>query len=142
MKKLGRVLALVGLVLSCLGLMPYQNALAADLTLVNWPSTPILAVETSRINKADYKLGEIGDKLDLNNSNVRQFRQYRGMFPTLAGMIVENSPFEEVEDVLEMPGLSDRQIGILKSNLENFTVTPPTSALLEGDNRLNVGIYD
>ena len=142
MKKLGRVLALVGLVFSCLGLMPHQNALAADLSLVNWPLTSMLAVEPSRINKADYKLGEIGEKLDLNNSNVRQFRQYRGMFPTLAAKIVENSPFEKVEDVLEMPDLSDRQIKILKSNLDNFTVTPPTSALLEGDNRLNVGIYD
>ena len=142
MKKLGRVLALVGLLLSCLGLIPYQNARAADLALVNWPSTFMLAVEPSRINKADYKLGEIGDKLDLNHSNLRQFRKYRGMFPTLAAKIVDKAPFEKVEDVLKMPDLTERQIKLLKANLDNFTVTPPTSALLEGDNRLNVGIYD
>ena len=142
MKKLGRVLALVGLLLSCLGLIPYQNALAADLSFVNWPSESFLAVESPRINKADRKLGEIGEKIDLNNSNVRVFRQYRGMFPTLAAVIIDNAPFEKVEDVLEIPGLTEPQIKVLKANLDNFTATPPESVLLEGDNRLNVGIYD
>lgn len=142
MKKLGRVLALVGLLLSCLGLIPYQNAQAADLTLVNWPSASFLAVEPSRINKADYKLGEMGDKIDLNNTPLRAFRQYRGMYPTLAAAIIENAPFDTVEDVLEIPGLTEGQKEILKANLDKFTVTPPESILLEGDNRLNVGIYD
>jgi photosystem II PsbU protein len=142
MKKLGRVLALVGLLLGCLGLIPYQNARAADLALVNWPPASLLAVESSRINDADAKLGEIGDKIDLNNSPLRVFREYRGMYPTLAAKIIDNAPFKTVEEVLEMPGLTEPQIEVLKANLDNFTVTPPASALLEGDNRLNDGIYD
>lgn len=142
MKKLGRVLALVGLLLGCLGLIPYQHALAADLTLVNWPSASLLAVESSRINDADAKLGEIGEKIDLNNSPLRVFREYRGMYPTLAAKIIDNAPFETVEEVLEIPGLSDRQIEVLKANLDNFTVTPSVDVFLEGDNRLNDGIYD
>ncbi len=142
MKKLGQVLALVGLLLGCLGLIPYQNARAADLALVNWPSAPLLAVESSRINDADAKLGEIGDKIDLNNSPLRVFREYRGMYPTLAAKIIDNAPFKTVEEVLEIQGLTEPQIEVLKANLNNFTVTPPTSALLEGDNRLNNGIYD
>ena len=142
MKKLGRVLALVGLLLGCWGLIPYQNVRAADLTLVNWPSTSLLAVESSRINDADAKLGEIGDKIDLNNSVLRIFREYPGMYPTLAAKIIENAPFKTVEEVLEMPGLTEPQIEVLKANLNNFTVTPPASALLEGDSRLNDGIYD
>jgi photosystem II PsbU protein len=142
MKKLGRVLALVGLLLGCLGLIPYQQALAGDLAFVNWPSASLLAVESSRINDADAKLGEIGNKIDLNNSPLRVFREYRGMYPTLAAKIIKYAPFKKVEDVLEMPGLSDPQIEVLKANLNNFTVTPPTSALLEGENRLNDGIYD
>lgn len=143
MKKLGRVLVLFGLLLVCLGLLPNHTALAADWSFANGQySASVLAVQQPRINDADQKLGEMGDKLDLNNSNVRFFRQYRGMFPTLAGKIVENAPFEKVEDVLEMPGLSDRQKEILKANLDNFTVTPGKSSLLEGQKRLNVGIYD
>jgi len=142
MKKLGQVLALVGLLLGCLGLMPYQNAQAADLALVNWPSAPLLAVESSKVNDADAKLGEIGDKIDLNHSPLRLFREYRGLYPTLAAKIIDNAPFKTVEEVLEMPGLTEPQIEVLKANLDNFTVTPPTSALLEGESRLNDGIYD
>lgn len=142
MKKLGRALALVGLLLGCLGLIPYQNARAADLTLINWPSASLLAVESSRINDADAKLREIGDKIDLNHSPLRIFREYRGMYPTLAAKIIQNAPFKTVEEVFEMPGLNKPQIEVLKANLDNFIVTPSSSALLEGENRLNDGIYD
>lgn len=142
MKQIGRVLAILGLCLGCLGFIPDQQAQAANLSLTGWHPTPLLAVENSRVNKADKKLGEIGEKLDLNNSPLRSFRQYRGMFPTLAGMIVENAPYQKVEDVLEIPGLTEGQKKLLQANLDNFTVTPPTDVFNEGDFRLNTGSYD
>ena len=40
-----------------------------------------------------------------------------------------------------MPGLSEREIDILKDNLENFVVTPSEPALIEGGDRINPGIY-
>jgi photosystem II PsbU protein len=84
---------------------------------------------------------ELGRKLDLNNTNVRAFTQYPGMYPTLARMIVKNAPFDEVEDVLNMPNLTDRQKEILQANLDKFTVTQPDDAFVEGGDRFNNGIY-
>ncbi|MDJ0554537.1 MAG: photosystem II complex extrinsic protein PsbU [Microcoleaceae cyanobacterium MO_207.B10] len=143
MRKIGRVLAMLGLFLGCLGLIPYQQAQAANLSFADWHPTLLFAVEDIRVNKADKKLGEIGgEKLDLNNSPLRSFRKYRGMFPTLAGMIVENAPYDQVEDVLEMPGLTEGQKKLLQANLDNFKVTPQSDVFNEGDFRLNTGSYD
>ncbi|KKD36973.1 MAG: photosystem II complex extrinsic protein PsbU [Limnoraphis robusta] len=142
MKRLGRLLVLVGLLISCLGWVGQENADAANLSLTQLPIvSPILAVEERR-NRADEKLGEFGEKIDLNNGSIRQFRQFRGMYPTLAKMIIDQAPFDSVEDVLNMEGLTERQKQILESYLDEFTVTPVTSVLQEGDFRLNTGTYD
>ncbi len=92
-------------------------------------------------NPVDEKLGEVGSKVDLNNSNVMAFRRYPGLYPTLARKIIQNAPFDTVEDVLDIPGLSDREIDMLKANLDNFVVTPTEPALTEGADRINPGIY-
>ncbi len=142
MKQFGRFLALVGLLISCFGWMGHQTALAAPLSLSNFSVvSPILAVEQRR-NRADEKLAEFGDKIDLNNSSIREFRQFRGMYPTLAKMIIDQAPFDSVEEVLEMKGLTEGQKQLLESYLDEFTITPVTSVLQEGDFRLNTGTYD
>ena len=92
-------------------------------------------------NPVDEKLGEVRAKLDLNNSNVLAFRRYRGMYPTLDRKIIQNAPFDTVEDVLNIPSLSDREIDLLKANLDHFVVTPAEPALTEGGDRINPGIY-
>ena len=53
-------------------------------------------------NVADDKIAERGDKVDLNNSSVRRFQQFPGMYPTLAGKIVLGGPYESVDDVLSL----------------------------------------
>ncbi|MDE5083253.1 MAG: Photosystem II extrinsic protein, partial [Trichodesmium sp. St18_bin1] len=75
MKKIGLLLAIFGLCLGCLGLVPSHKANASNLNLTAWPSVSILAIESGNVNKADRKLAEIGEKLDLNNSPLRSFRQ-------------------------------------------------------------------
>ena len=122
-----------------------QHALAANLSSVTFPSAvPVLAVEgnTTLRNRADDKLAtEFGKKIDLNNTNVRAFQRYQGMYPNLAAKIVQNAPYENVDDVLSLPGLSDRQKEILQANIDNFTVTDVESAFNEGADRYNNGIY-
>lgn len=98
-------------------------------------------VAEQRLNPIDEKLGEIGTKVDLNNSNVMAFRRYPGLYPTLARKIIQNAPFETVEDVLNIPGLSESEQTLLRANLGNFVVTPAESALTEGGDRINPGIY-
>ena len=121
-----------------------QPALAANASNFTWQSVPILAVESQATlrNRADAKLAtEFGKKIDLNNTNVRSFQKYPGLYPTLAKKIIANAPYESVEDVLNIEGLSDRQKEILQANLDNFAVTEVESAFNEGDDRYNNGIY-
>lgn len=137
-----RLLASLCLVVGCLGWlgMP-QNAYAANLNGVAFTQMSVLA-EVPLRNVIDDKLAtEFGKKIDLNNTNVRAFRKYRGLYPTLAGILVQNAPYEKIEDVLEIPGLTENQKAVLQANLQNFTVTDVESALVEGDDRINNGLY-
>lgn len=140
MKKLVSIVAILTLVWGCLGFLA-QPARALDLSGVTLRSPAVLAV-SERLNPADAVLdSDYGQKVDLNNANVRLFRKYRGFFPTLAKKIVENAPYEKVEDVLEIPGLSEKQKERLQANLDNFTVTPTADVFNAGDDRINPGQY-
>ncbi|WP_159789555.1 photosystem II complex extrinsic protein PsbU [Sodalinema gerasimenkoae] len=129
MKRLVRLFAVVCV---CVGLLGWVA-----------PLQPALANEGVGLkNSFDAKLDtEFGKKIDINNTNVRAFRKYRGMYPTLAGLIVQNAPYEKVEDVLNIPSLSERQKQVLQENLKYFTATDPEAFLNEGDDRINNGIY-
>lgn len=140
-KTLVRLLTVFTLVVGSWGwLGTTQIAAAANINSVTFSPVAVLAI--TRQNRADAKLGtEFGQKVDLNNTNVRAFQQYPGLYPTLAKKIVLNAPYEKVEDVLNIPGLSDRQKELLQANLENFTVTELETIFNAGDDRFNNGIY-
>lgn len=91
-------------------------------------------------NIADDKIAARDGKVDLNNSSVRRFQQFPGMYPTMAGKIVLGGPYESVEDVLSLD-LTERQQELFAKYRDNFTVTPPSIALNEGDDRINDGQY-
>ncbi|MGB3237233.1 MAG: photosystem II complex extrinsic protein PsbU [Geitlerinemataceae cyanobacterium] len=138
MKGLVRLLTVVCLFLGCVaGLSLPSSAIAGGLG-----SPVVLMAEAPELNPVDAKLAtEFGQKIDLNNTNVRAFRQYRGMYPVLAEKVVRNAPYEKVEDVLNLPGLSERQTKTLQANLDKFTVTQTSVSLTEGDDRINNGYY-
>ena len=138
MKRFASIIAAVLMTLSFWGFSVVNSARAADLSVFNMPSTSILAVRT---NAADSKLGEIRGKVDLNNSDVRDFRNLRGFYPNLASKIIQNAPYSDVEDVLEIPGLSERQKERLQANLDNFVVTKMSDVMNAGDDRYNPGVY-
>ena len=91
-------------------------------------------------NVVDDKIAEREGKVDLNNSSVRRFQQFPGMYPTMAGTIVLGGPYDSVDDVLSLD-LTDRQKELFNKYRDNFTVTPPSIALNEGDDRINDGQY-
>ena len=137
-KKLASILATVLLVLGSWGFAGVTSAQAADINIFTLQSSPILA---ARRNAADDKLGEIKGKIDLNNSDVRDFRALRGFYPTLASKIIQNAPYENVEDVLDIPGLSEKQKERLQANLDSFIVTDVADVMTSGDDRYNPGLY-
>ena len=136
MKRFVGILAALLLIVSSWGFAP--AARASESRLVTVQHSVLLA----RVNTADAKRQElIRGKLDLNNSNVREFRKLRGFYPSLASKIVQNAPYNEVEDVLEIPGLSDGQLERLQANLDEFFVTEMHPSMNEGGDRYNPGLY-
>jgi photosystem II PsbU protein len=114
---------------------------AAPLTQSLVPQIVAVDATVDFRNAADEKRREAGNKIDLNNAPVRAFISLRGMYPTLAAKIVNNSPYNSVDDVFNIPDLSDRQKETLREYLDLFTVTDPSTALNYGFDRINNGIY-
>ena len=138
MKRFVSILAAVLTIFVSLGFSGIDSAEAANLNIFKVQPTSILAIRT---NAADSKLGEIQGRVDLNNSDVRDFRSLRGFYPNLASKIIQNAPYNDVEDVLEIPGLSERQKERLQANLDNFVVTKMSDVMNAGDDRYNPGVY-
>ena len=140
MKRFARLLVVFSLCLACL-VGVTQQAMAAT-----WNSSMVLASSPATgeeiCNSADSKLGtEFGKKIDLNNTNVRAFRKYPGLYPTLARKVVDNAPYKSVEDVLNIAGLSEKQKETLNANLDKFTLTTVDDTFTEGGDRYNNGYY-
>ncbi len=131
MKRLVRWLSAISIAIVCMGFLAYsQPAMAA-----------MDGEEPMRNTVADKMSTAYGKKLDLNNTNLRYFRVLQGVYPTLAGLIVKNSPYAEVEDVLKIPGLTEAQIATLKLHMDEFTVTDVEESLTAGADRINNGAY-
>ena len=136
MKKIVGILAALLLIVGAWGFAPAAQASEAGIFTIQ-PST-ILA----RINTSDAKRTElVKGKLDLNNSDVREFRRLRGFYPSLASKIIQNAPYNTVEDVLEIPGLSPSQAERLQANLDEFFVTDVEASMNAGGDRYNPGLY-
>jgi photosystem II PsbU protein len=140
MKRFARLLVVFSLCWACLFGVT-QQAIAAT-----WNSSMILASDPATgaeiRNSADSKLStEFGKKIDLNNTNVRAFRKYPGLYPTLARKVVDNAPYKSVEDVLNIAGLSEKQKEMLTANLDKFTLTTVDDTFTEGGDRYNNGYY-
>ena len=114
-------------------------AQADDGDVLNVQSSVLIA---RRVNTADAKRQElIKGKLDLNNSDVREFRRLPGFYPGLASKIIQNAPYSDVEDVLDIPGLSNSQLERLQANIEEFFVTDVEASMNAGGDRYNPGLY-
>ena len=136
MRKIVGILAALLLIVGSVGFA--GAAQANEMEVFNIGSSTLIA----RINTADAKRRElVKGKLDLNNSDVREFRQLRGFYPSLASKIIQNAPYDSVEDVLDIPGLSDSQIERLQANIDKFVVTDVAASMNAGGDRYNPGLY-
>lgn len=136
MKRFLGILAALLLIVGAWGFAPAAQASETGLFTIQSPT--LLA----RVNTADAKRTElVRGKLDLNNSDVREFRRLRGFYPSLASKIIQNAPYNSVEDVLEIPGLSPSQAERLQANLDEFFVTDVEASMNAGGDRYNPGLY-
>jgi len=141
MKRFVGMVMAIALAISCLGgLSMAQPANASGFNSFSFNASSLVLAEAR--NVADDKLAtDFGKKIDINNTNVRAFTQYPGMYPNLARIIIKYAPFDSVDDVLKIPGLTGPQKDILKKNLDKLTVSAPEATFVEGADRYNNGIY-
>ena len=100
MKKFVGILAALLLIVSAWSFAPAAQASETGLFTIH--SSALLA----RINTADEKRKElIQGKLDLNNSDVREFRRLRGFYPSLASKIIQNAPLQQCRGCTGYPWL-------------------------------------
>ena len=136
MKKLVGIVAALLLIVGAWGFTPAAQASETGLFTIQ-PSALL-----ARVNTSDAKRKElIKGKLDLNNSDVREFRRLRGFYPDLASKIIQNAPYKDVEDVLDIPGLSPSQAERLQDNIDEFFVTDVEASMNAGGDRYNPGLY-
>ncbi|MEL7502515.1 MAG: photosystem II complex extrinsic protein PsbU [Cyanobacteria bacterium J06554_6] len=140
MKGLFSLIVALGLLLGSLFLP--NTAQAASLADITVNSVIANAGGGELRNNIDDKLAtDYGFKIDVNNTNVAAFANYRGLYPTIGGKIVKNAPYESLDEVLEIPGLSQTEVDRIKANMDNFTISDPVPALVEGADRFNNGVY-
>merc|ERR1712216_1059420 len=62
------------------------------------------------------------DTVDVNNANIRVYTKFPGMYPTIAGVIVKNSPYTSPENIFEKvePKLSPEQQAIFSKYKKNL----------------------
>ncbi len=132
MKRLIRWFSVLSLlIISLLGLLGFLGWTQPTLAIAaRLQSSVQVAVTTDFPDIADEAAcPDLRPKIDLNNANIVAFQDCRGFYPTLASLIIQHSPYQKVEDVLDIPDLSDRQKALLKAQLKNFAVTEPTVPL-------------
>ncbi|MBD2149991.1 photosystem II oxygen evolving complex protein PsbU [Pseudanabaena sp. FACHB-1277] len=78
-------------------------------------------------------------KIDLNNSNINTFRRVRGMYPTLGRIIIDNAPYQSLDDVLAIPGLTEAQKELITANADSFTLKRPDESMVR--ERINNANY-
>jgi len=80
-----------------------------------------------------------GEKVDLNNANIRAYLKIPGLYPNIASKIVKYGPFKSVSDVYNMPTLSSAEKEVLKKAESRFVVldTKPEYVI----DKINNGLY-
>eukprot|EP00440_Ansanella_granifera_P007396 gb/GFBE01008009.1/.p1 GENE.gb/GFBE01008009.1/~~gb/GFBE01008009.1/.p1 ORF type:complete len:104 (+),score=45.11 gb/GFBE01008009.1/:1-312(+) len=99
--------------------------------------TPVAANAMVDYEGVEYLGGS--DKVDINNANVQAYRQFPGMFPTVAGIIGTHGPYKSVSDIYNIPGVDEKIKAIMKKYEANLVCLPANPAYFI--DRINNGLY-
>ena len=67
------------------------------------------------------------DIVDVNNANVRVYLKMPGLYPSVAGKIASNGPYNSVNDLYNIPGLSGKEKELIKKYESRFTAQKPSA---------------
>lgn len=80
-------------------------------------------------------------KIDVNNTILRNYRKLPGFYPTLARVLIVNGPYDSLEEMLEIEGLTEAQKELIRANFVNFTVGEYREGDSQRENLINKGYY-
>ncbi|GJQ08580.1 hypothetical protein GpartN1_g371.t1 [Galdieria partita] len=80
-----------------------------------------------------------GEKVDINNANIRAYTKFPGFYPKLASLIVKNGPYKSVNDLYNIKGLTEEQKELIKKYEDRFVALDPAPEY-EVD-KFNNGLY-
>jgi len=66
-----------------------------------------------------------GEKIDINNAFVVDYKQLPGMYPAAAGKIASHGPYQSVKDIYNIPGVTANDKAMFKKYQAELTVLPP-----------------
>jgi photosystem II PsbU protein len=66
-----------------------------------------------------------GDKIDINNANVRAYLKLQGMYPSAGGKIASHGPYNSVSEIYNIPGLSGKEKDAMKKHESKFVALKP-----------------
>lgn len=111
MKRFRRQFVFGGLILlTCLGIIFGARSSAVAQEIQNQPTdySPVATQQSIHGTETASCLSE-GQKIDLNNANALVFMDCPGYYSTLAKEIITHGPYDSVEEVMGIPGLSEQQ---------------------------------
>jgi len=94
-----------------LGLLSRRRSLASLVAGVT--AAPLQASATNGMD------GEM-KPVDINNAQPMEFRQFPGMYPSAASLIVANTPYEKVSDIYSIRGVDNITKAIFKKYEQYF----------------------
>lgn len=77
--------------------------------------------------------------VDINNANIRVYLKMPGLYPTVAGKIINNGPYKSVSELYNIPGLSGAEKEVIKKYESRFTAFPPQADYVI--DQFNNGLY-
>jgi len=110
------------------------TAAAAAVSLSPMPATAMVDYDAVK-----YQGGT--EIIDINNCGVQAYRQFPGLFPSRAGKIASNGPYDKVSDIFKIANLTEADKEVLKKYEKNFVALPPDAAYGSLSDKLNNGMY-
>lgn len=80
-------------------------------------------------------------KIDVNNTILRNYRKLPGFYPTLARILILNAPYDSLEEILEIEGLTEEQKQLIRANFVNFELGEYREGDSQRENLINKGYY-
>ncbi|KAK7230826.1 hypothetical protein SO694_00075184 [Aureococcus anophagefferens] len=68
-------------------------------------------------------------------ATVTEYKQFAGMYPSVAGKIASPRPYGSIGDVRKLANFSPTEAKIFKANQKEFTVLPPGRMFIERINQ-------